>query len=76
MLDKYLAMKIFYNLEKRGWQFILLTVILSVIPYYFIVKSESTDTSFSILLMWIPGITATIMRLYYKEGLFKDSSCR
>ncbi len=64
-------MKSNFNLHKKGWQFCVLVILLSSIPYYFIINDDSSDSSWTLLLMWIPAIAAIIMRLYYKEGLFK-----
>ncbi|WGK63888.1 CPBP family intramembrane glutamic endopeptidase [Croceiramulus getboli] len=57
--------------SKKGWQFLILVVVLSVIPYYFILQEGGSDSPFTLLLMWIPAIAAIIMRLLHKEGLFK-----
>lgn len=62
------------NLSKRGWQFVILTIILSAIPYYFIIKDKSLESSWPLVLMWIPGLSAIIMRLLNKQGLFKGLS--
>lgn len=67
-------MKSNFNLHKKGWQFCILVMLLSCIPYYFILTEGSSDSSWTLLLMWIPALTAIILRLYHKEGLFKGIS--
>jgi membrane protease YdiL (CAAX protease family) len=59
------------SLNKKGWQFILLTGILSTVPYYFILSKGDSDSPWAMALMWSPAISALIMRLSYREGLFK-----
>ncbi|WP_425391917.1 CPBP family intramembrane glutamic endopeptidase [Ekhidna sp.] len=60
------------QLSKKGWQFVGLTIILSAIPYYFIISEGDTGTSWTLLLMWMPGLAAIILRLMHKEGLFSN----
>ena len=59
------------SFSKKGWQFITLVIILSIIPYYFIVNSGDSDSPWTLALMWTPAIAAIMMRIIYKEGLFK-----
>lgn len=58
------------QLSNKGWQFVALTVALSSIPYYFIISDGDTGTSWTLLLMWMPGLAAIILRLLHREGLF------
>ncbi|MTI40497.1 CPBP family intramembrane glutamic endopeptidase [Fulvivirga lutimaris] len=58
------------SLGKKGWQFVILTVLLSAIPYYFIITDQSLESSWPLVLMWMPGVAAIILRLVYREGLF------
>lgn len=58
-------------LNSRGWQFVVLVTILSIVPYYFILQAEDSDSPFTLLLMWVPSVAALILRLYRKEGVFK-----
>lgn len=59
------------SLSKKGWQFVIITIILSAIPYYFIIKDGSLESSWPLVLMWVPGLAGTVMRLINKQGLFK-----
>lgn len=59
------------SLNKKGWQFLMLTAIISSIPYYFILSGNNSDSPWILALMWSPAIAAIIMRLAYKEGLFR-----
>jgi uncharacterized protein len=59
------------QLSKKGWQFVMLTVLLSTIPYFFIINEGDAGSSWTMLLMWMPALAGIIMRLSYKEGLFK-----
>ncbi|WP_430412551.1 CPBP family intramembrane glutamic endopeptidase [Kordia sp.] len=67
-------MKTKFNLHKKGWQFCVLVMLLSCIPYYFVINDNSSDSSWTLVLMWIPALAAIIMRLYHKEGLFTGVS--
>lgn len=67
-------MKNILLLHKKGWQFCLLVFLLSCIPYYFIINEGTSDSIWTLVLMWIPALAAIIMRIYYKEGLFKGIS--
>lgn len=58
------------QLSNKGWQFVGLTVVLSAIPYFFIISGRDTGSSWTLLLMWMPGLAAIILRLVHKEGLF------
>lgn len=62
------------TLSKKGWQFVAVTLALSAIPYFFIVKAGDPGSSWTLLLMWVPGIASVIMRLIHKEGLFSEIS--
>ncbi|MEQ9165832.1 MAG: CPBP family intramembrane glutamic endopeptidase [Fulvivirga sp.] len=62
------------SLSKKGWQFVLLTLILSCIPYSIILSGAGIDSDWTLLLMWMPALAGIIMRLVYKEGLFKGVS--
>lgn len=62
------------QLSKKGWQFVILTILLSSIPYFFIVSEGDPGSNWSMFLMWMPGLAGIIMRLSYKEGLFKGMS--
>ncbi|HNP17146.1 MAG TPA: CPBP family intramembrane metalloprotease [Fulvivirga sp.] len=59
------------KLSKKGWQFVMLTVLLSSIPYFFIISEGNAGSDWTMLLMWMPALAGIIMRLSYKEGLFK-----
>ncbi|MEQ3657033.1 MAG: CPBP family intramembrane glutamic endopeptidase [Dokdonia sp.] len=61
-----------FKFSKKGWQYIAIVYLLSILPYYFILKEQHSESSFTLLLMWIPAIAAIIMRLYHKEGLFSQ----
>ncbi len=58
------------QLSKKGWQFVGMTIILSCIPYFFIIREGDTGSDWTLFLMWMPGLAGIIMRLIYKEGLF------
>ncbi|WP_421801320.1 CPBP family intramembrane glutamic endopeptidase [Flagellimonas sp.] len=58
------------KLSKKGWQFVLVTYILSLIPYYFIVGNGDSDSIWTLILMWVPGLSAIVMRIVHKEGIF------
>lgn len=60
------------QLSKKGWQFVLLTIALSTIPYTFIINEGDTGSDWTLLLMWMPGVAAIVMRLIHKEGLFSN----
>lgn len=60
------------QLSNKGWQFVGLTVALSVIPYFFIISEGGTGSNWTLLLMWMPGIAAIILRILHKEGLFSQ----
>lgn len=60
------------QLNKKGWQFVGLTIVLSAIPYFFIISEGDTGTSWTLLLMWMPGLAAIILRLVHREGLFSN----
>jgi membrane protease YdiL (CAAX protease family) len=62
------------SLCKKGWQFIVIVLFLSTIPYYFIISEGSTESNWTLLLMWMPALAAIIMRLTHKEGIFKGMS--
>lgn len=62
------------QLSKKGWQFVILTILLSCIPYFFIISEEDPGSNWTMLLMWMPALAGIIMRLSYKEGLFKRMS--
>ncbi len=62
------------SLSKKGWQFVLLTLILSCIPYSIILTGAGIDSEWTLLLMWMPAFAGIIMRLVYREGLFKGVS--
>jgi membrane protease YdiL (CAAX protease family) len=64
----------FLKLSKKGWLFLALVVVFSAIPYFFIIQEETTDSDWTILLMWMPALAAIVMRVIYKEGLFKGVS--
>ncbi|ADR21095.1 peptidase [Marivirga tractuosa] len=59
------------NLNNKGWQFVGLTILLSAIPYFFIISERNVDSSWTLLLMWMPALAGIIMRLVTREGLFK-----
>ena len=67
-------MKKLNQLSKKGWQFVALTILLSSIPYYFIISDGDTSSNWTMFLMWMPALAGIIMRLSYKEGLFKGMS--
>lgn len=58
------------SLSKKGWQFIGLVFVLSIFPYYFMLQTGSSDSPWTLVLMWIPAIAAILMRIMHKEGLF------
>jgi len=60
------------QLSRKGWQFVGWTIVLSTIPYFFIISERNIDSDWALLLMWVPGIVAIIMRLWYREGLFSS----
>jgi len=60
------------QLSRKGWQFVGWTIVLSAIPYFFIISERNIDSDWALLLMWVPGIVAIIMRLWYREGLFSS----
>jgi membrane protease YdiL (CAAX protease family) len=60
------------QLSNKGWQFVGLTVVLSAIPYFFIISGGDTGSSWTLFLMWMPGLAAIILRLIHKEGLFSN----
>lgn len=60
------------QLNKKGWQFVCLTIVLSSIPYFFIIKDGDTGSGWTLLLMWIPGIAGILMRIWHKEGIFSQ----
>lgn len=60
------------QLSNKGWQFVGLTIILSAIPYFFIISEGDTGSGWTLLLMWMPGLAAIILRLVHKEGLFSN----
>lgn len=62
------------SLDKKGWQFCLLVVLLSIAPYLLIFNDTDEESQWVLILMWIPAIAAILMRLYYKEGLFKGNN--
>lgn len=62
------------HLSKQGWQFVGVTIALSCLPYFFIIQQGSTDSSWTMLLMWMPALAAIIMRLVNREHLFKGIS--
>jgi len=59
------------NLSNKGWQYVGLTMLLSVLPYYFIITQYGIDSNWTLALMWMPAVAAIIMRLLSGEGLFK-----
>ncbi|MEQ9405472.1 MAG: CPBP family intramembrane glutamic endopeptidase [Cyclobacteriaceae bacterium] len=61
-------------LNRKGWQFVVLTIMLSCIPYFFIISEKSLESNWPLLLMWMPGIAGLIMRVWNKEGLFSGLS--
>lgn len=67
-------MKQLQQLSKKGWQFVILTLLLSCIPYFFIVSEGDTGSNWTMLLMWMPALAGIIMRISYKEGLLKGMS--
>lgn len=52
----------------------MLTIMLSCIPYFFIISEKSLESNWPLLLMWMPGIAGLIMRVWNKEGLFSGLS--
>lgn len=60
------------QLSNKGWQFVGLTIALSVIPYFFIISEGDTGSNWTLLLMWMPGIAAILMRVWHKEGIFSQ----
>lgn len=58
------------QLSKKGWQFVGLTLVLSAIPYFFLIRDKNIESDWALLLMWMPGIAAISMRLWHREGLF------
>ena len=58
------------NLNNQGWKFVGLTLLISTIPYYFIIAGAGIESSFTLLLMWAPALAGIIMRLINREGLF------
>lgn len=68
---KHKTLNTIKNFRSKGWQFVGLVVILSIIPYYFILKEGTSDSPFTLLLMWIPAISSVVLRLVHKEKLFK-----
>lgn len=63
----------FQSLDKNGWRYVTLTFFLSIIPYFFIIKAKDSDSPFTLLLMWIPAISAIILRLFNRESIFKGN---
>ena len=59
------------SLNNNGWKFLGLTLLLSAIPYYFIISQEKIDSNWTLLLMWMPALAGITMRLITGEGLFK-----
>ena len=49
-----------------------LVVLLSAIPYFFIITQNAIDSEWTLLLMWMPALAAILMRLLTKESVFKD----
>jgi len=62
----------FKQLSKKGWQFVGLTFVLSALPYFFIISEGDPGTDWTLLLMWMPGIAAILLRLLHQEGLFSQ----
>ena len=60
------------QLSNKGWQFVVLTIALSAIPYFFIISDGNAGSNWTLLLMWMPGLAAIILRLVHKEGLFSN----
>ncbi len=60
------------QLSNKGWQFVGLTIVLSAIPYFFIISDGDAGSNWTLLLMWMPGLAAIILRLVHKEGLFSN----
>ncbi|MEQ8904309.1 CPBP family intramembrane glutamic endopeptidase [Ekhidna sp.] len=60
------------QLSNKGWQFVGLTIVLSTIPYFFIISDGDAGSNWTLLLMWMPGLAAIILRLVHKEGLFSN----
>lgn len=60
------------QLSKKGWQFVGLTLALSSIPYFFIIREGDTGSNWTLLLMWMPGLAAIALRLFHREGLFSQ----
>ncbi|MFY7671064.1 CPBP family intramembrane glutamic endopeptidase [Tenacibaculum sp. MEBiC06402] len=67
-------MNTFLNLSRKGWHFVVTVVILSIIPYFFILQQGNTDSIWTLILMWTPTIAALIIRLSNKEGIFTFNS--
>lgn len=59
------------NLNNNGWKFVGLTMMLSCIPYYFIISEQNIGSNWTLMLMWMPALAGIIMRLINREGLFK-----
>ena len=62
------------QLSKKGWQFVALTLALSILPYIFIISEGDAGSNWTLLLMWVPGVAAIVMRIFYREGLFSGLS--
>lgn len=57
--------------EHRGLSFIALVVLLTAVPYIFMIQEGSKDSPWTLVLMWMPALAAVIMRLLTKESLFR-----
>jgi len=60
----------------KGWQFVALVAFHSIILYYFILQAGNSDSTFTLLMMLVPAITALILRLYHKEGHFQGQKAK
>jgi membrane protease YdiL (CAAX protease family) len=59
------------KLNNKGWKFVGLTFLLSIVPYYFIISQKDLGSIWIWVLMWMPALAGIIMRLVTREGLFK-----
>jgi len=58
------------SLNSKGWKYVGIVALLSIIPYYFIIQAGDSDSSWTLALMWVPALAAIIMRLLNKASLF------
>jgi membrane protease YdiL (CAAX protease family) len=57
--------------SKPIWQFIGLTILISAIPYYFMLSENDKESAWVLALMWSPALAAITLKGINKENLFK-----